>query len=109
MYQARPKQSLCDHVHECAHTMSTLLAPLGLPQLGALIGGMHDFGKMSHSFQEYIDFIEQNPLDKSRRGTVDHSTPGLNLSGSICPPSRKNFSYSDKSLPYALPPITIPP
>lgn len=91
MYQARPKQSLCDHVHECAHTMSTLLAPLGLPQLGALIGGMHDFGKMSHSFQEYIDFIEQNPLDKSRRGTVDHSTAGAQFVWQHLPAIKEEF------------------
>lgn len=76
MYHARPRQPLSSHAQECARTMSALLAPLGLPRLGALTGGLHDFGKMSESFQEYIDFIEQNPLDKSKRGSIDHSTAG---------------------------------
>lgn len=76
MYKARPNQPLTIHEQECALTMSTLLSPLGLPLLGELIGNMHDFGKMSEPFQDYIHFIEQNPVNKSKKGSVDHSTAG---------------------------------
>ena len=60
MYQARPHQSLSTHEQEGSRTMSTLLAPLGLSQFGALIGGMHDFGKMSADFQQYMDALSQH-------------------------------------------------
>lgn len=76
MYQARPHQLLSTHEQECARTMSTLLAPIGLPQLGALIGGMHDFGKMSADFQEYIEFLTQNLTPPIQKGGIDHSTAG---------------------------------
>lgn len=76
MYQARPHQLLSTHEQECVRTMSTLLAPIGLPQLGALIGGMHDFGKMSADFQEYIEFLTQNLTPPIQKGGVDHSTAG---------------------------------
>ena len=76
MYQARPHQLLSTHEQECVRTMSTLLAPIELPQLGALIGGTHDFGKMSADFQEYMEFLTQNPTPPIQKGGIDHSTAG---------------------------------
>ena len=76
MYQARPHQSLSTHEQECARTMSTLLAPLGLSQFGALIGGMHDFGKMSADFQQYMDALSQHISPPIPKGGIDHSTAG---------------------------------
>lgn len=76
MYQARPHQSLSTHEQECARTMSTLLAPLGLSQFGALTGGMHDFGKMSADFQQYMDALSQHISPPIPKGGIDHSTAG---------------------------------
>ena len=76
MYQARPHQSLSTHEQECSRTMSTLLAPLGLSQFGALIGGMHDFGKMSADFQQYMDALSQHISPPIPKSGIDHSTAG---------------------------------
>lgn len=58
---------------------------LGLPLLGELMGLLHDLGKYSHAFQEYLvsvlglrdpDRDEDETAGSARRGSVDHSTAG---------------------------------
>lgn len=108
MYQARPHQSLSTHEQECARTMSTLLAPLGLSQFGALIGGMHDFGKMSADFQQYMDALSQHISPPIPKGGIDHSTAGAQFVWNYfpIPEDSEEFLSSGKSLLYVLPPIT---
>lgn len=75
-------QTLEEHLFETSHFAALLAKKLGLENAGALIGLMHDFGKYSRAFQEYIRFVtSQETLadqdgDASAGGKVDHSTAG---------------------------------
>ena len=47
-------QSLQTHLTETSEIAKLLAAKLDLDQAGELLGLMHDFGKYSQDFQEYI-------------------------------------------------------
>ena len=74
-------QSLQTHLTETADIAKLLAAKLDLDQAGELLGLMHDFGKYSQDFQEYIkSVIGINPdvddyvLPNGKK--IDHSTAG---------------------------------
>ena len=74
-------QSLQTHLTETANIAKLLAAKLDLDQAGELLGLMHDFGKYSQDFQEYIkSVIGINPdvddyvLPNGKK--IDHSTAG---------------------------------
>lgn len=84
-------QPLYTHLTETAEIAKNLAEKIGLPQCGELVGLLHDFGKYSHAFQEYIikcieydkqtssisNLDEDEEIEgKPRRGSVDHSTAG---------------------------------
>ena len=77
-------QSLEDHLIEVGEIASTYTAKIGLPNIGNLLGLMHDFGKYRIEFQNYIKSAtgeikpgEDAYLDpKKWKGKVDHSTAG---------------------------------
>ena len=50
-------QSLQTHLTETADIAKLLAAKLDLDQAGELLGLMHDFGKYSQDFQEYIKSV----------------------------------------------------
>lgn len=94
------EQSLYDHLTGTAEIAKQLAEKIGLPLCGELIGLVHDLGKYSQAFQQYIrnsvasnnyqqlgldedeeadKLLEQSnkPLaQKPKRGSVDHSTAG---------------------------------
>ena len=74
-------QSLQTHLIETAEIAKLLAAKLDLDQAGGLLGLMHDFGKYSQDFQEYIKSVTGiNPdaddyvLPNGKK--IDHSTAG---------------------------------
>ena len=74
-------QSLQTHLTEAAAIAKLLAAKLNLEQAGELLGLMHDFGKYSQKFQNYIRRVnnigfnfDQDDEDSFKGG--DHSTAG---------------------------------
>lgn len=79
------EQSLVTHLIEVSKLTEGFAAKVGLPEIGKIIGLMHDFGKASKLFQGYlrskqglISPDEDNFVD-AERGEVDHSTAGAQL------------------------------
>lgn len=80
----REHQSLETHLLEVAEIAKSLSSKIGLPSVGELIGLMHDFGKYSQAFQQYIgsatgliDYDDDEFVDASLlKGKIDHSTAG---------------------------------
>ena len=75
-------QSLHDHLTAVAAIAAQLASKLDLALAGELIGLMHDFGKYSQAFQEYIRLAtgQLNPDEdggaENLKGKIDHSTAG---------------------------------
>ncbi|MDP1666542.1 MAG: CRISPR-associated endonuclease Cas3'' [Methylobacter sp.] len=77
-------QSLETHLLEVAEISKKLAAKINVPEAGELIGLLHDFGKYSASFQNYIqsatELIDQDNDDYvnagALKGKIDHSTVG---------------------------------
>lgn len=80
-YVARPGQSLCDHLDGVTEKVDILVAdtletPYGnsLSNLIATVAHLHDFGKLTSYFQEYVDkelHRQPNELEKhSRAGAI---------------------------------------
>ena len=76
------QQSVQTHLTETAAIARELAAKLDLPAAGELLGLMHDFGKYSAAFQEYIkaatgvnpDVDVEDTLPNGKK--IDHSTAG---------------------------------
>lgn len=52
---------------------------IGVKHIAGLAGMLHDMGKYTHEFREYILEAVRNPDSPPKRGTVDHSTAGGKL------------------------------
>jgi CRISPR-associated endonuclease Cas3-HD len=57
---ARPGQLLADHLLGVAAKAGVFCEKIGLSNHGELLGLLHDFGKYSQAFQNYIQFIALN-------------------------------------------------
>jgi len=80
-------QSLVDHLEEVSKKAGRFASKVGLKEQGELIGLLHDIGKASQEFEQYIksavglinpdedDYVDAAGL----RGKVDHSTAGAQL------------------------------
>jgi len=81
---ARPGQSLGTHLENVANLTCDFSRDIGLPKVGFLLGWLHDQGKASQAFQNYIrsaagfwDQEDEHYLDaKGKKGKIDHSTAG---------------------------------
>jgi len=77
-------QSVEDHLSDVGKITSTLAIKIGVSSAGNLIGLLHDFGKFSMNFQEYIGSATGliNPDEdafvdfKGLKGKIDHSSAG---------------------------------
>jgi CRISPR-associated endonuclease/helicase Cas3 len=79
------EQRLFTHLTEASQLAEGFAAKVGLPEIGKIMGLLHDFGKASDLFQGYLRSKEgkispddDNFIDK-KRGEVDHSTAGAQL------------------------------
>ena len=70
------EQSMEDHLLRVGNLMKEDAARLGLSSLAYLIGVLHDLGKCTKEFADYLDWCRKNQGDNSRKGTVDHSSAG---------------------------------
>jgi CRISPR-associated endonuclease/helicase Cas3 len=79
------EQSLEDHLIGVSRLTAGFAAKIGLREQGELLGLLHDFGKYSAEFQNYlksaVGLLNQDEDEdwvdaKSRKGRVDHSTAG---------------------------------
>ncbi len=78
----KSEQSVATHLTETAAIARELAAKLNLSVAGELLGLMHDFGKYSQAFQEYIkaatgvnpDIDVEDTLPNGKK--IDHSTAG---------------------------------
>ena len=77
-------QSVKAHLEQVSQITSNNASKIGLAKVGEIIGLLHDFGKYSSEFQNYIGsatgVIDQDEDDYvdvvSMKGKVDHSTAG---------------------------------
>ncbi|KJR99267.1 MAG: CRISPR-associated protein [Desulfobulbaceae bacterium BRH_c16a] len=78
-------QSVMDHLFEVSQLSRHFAQKLGVPDLGELLGLLHDFGKYSQDFQSYIQSatdllnpdIDDDYVDsRSLKGKIDHSSAG---------------------------------
>ncbi|WP_394752668.1 CRISPR-associated endonuclease Cas3'' [Crenothrix sp.] len=80
----KSEQTVSEHLLEVAEITKSLAVKINVPEAGELIGLLHDFGKYSKSFQDYIksgtglfDADNADYVDaKAQKGKVDHSTAG---------------------------------
>ncbi len=79
------KQSVAEHLQEVAAICGRLARKAGAEEAGHLLGLLHDFGKYSKDFQDYIKSgtgilnpdIDNEYVDaKALKGKIDHSTAG---------------------------------
>ena len=71
---------------------------LGIKHIVGLAGLLHDLGKFSMEFQNYIRLAVENPERAPRRGTVDHSTAGAKLLYEMFHDPAKDFSLYTATL-----------
>jgi len=70
-------QSLSEHLSGVAERCSELAKKLGLEKAGELIGLLHDLGKATKEFQDYLlSFASDGEARDDLRGKIDHSTAG---------------------------------
>jgi CRISPR-associated endonuclease/helicase Cas3 len=78
-------QTVREHLLEVSAICSQLTGKLDLPEVGSLLGLLHDLGKYSHNFQSYIRSatellnpdIDDEYIDaRGLKGKIDHSTAG---------------------------------
>lgn len=66
-------QTVAEHLQEVSHLCNQHAAKFGLSHCGQLAGYLHDIGKLSDAFGDYISSQNKNP---SRQKGPDHSTAG---------------------------------
>ncbi len=79
-------QSMQSHLKEVANLAKAFSCKIGLPSLGELEGLLHDIGKYSKHFQDYIRSAkgqldpDNDPVDADElKGKIDHSTAGAQI------------------------------
>lgn len=84
----KEKQTLAIHLQEVADITKKLSSKINVAEAGELIGLLHDFGKYSTAFQNYIQSgtgllnpdMDANYVDAiALKGKIDHSTAGAQL------------------------------
>lgn len=72
-------QTVEEHLLEVKELAESLGGKLGLKHVTGLAGVLHDVGKFTAAFREYILEAVKNPDSPPKRGSVDHSTAGGKL------------------------------
>ncbi|MED1599431.1 CRISPR-associated helicase/endonuclease Cas3 [Bacillus pseudomycoides] len=69
-------QTVGEHLLGVKELSETYGEKIGIKHLAGLAGMLHDLGKYSNEFREYILEAVNNPNSPPKRGSVDHSTAG---------------------------------
>ncbi|PZD95906.1 CRISPR-associated helicase/endonuclease Cas3 [Paenibacillus sambharensis] len=69
-------QAVGEHLKAVGELAASFAVPGGLSNLARLSGILHDMGKYSDAFTNYIIQAVTNPDSPPKRGSVDHSTAG---------------------------------
>jgi CRISPR-associated endonuclease/helicase Cas3 len=78
-------QSLVEHLTKTAEIAAELSSKVGLSEIGRIMGLLHDFGKASKEYQDYLKTNEglinpdEDNYSQAKRGEIDHSTAGAQL------------------------------
>ncbi|TKH43239.1 CRISPR-associated helicase/endonuclease Cas3 [Paenibacillus terrae] len=72
-------QTVVEHLLETQKLAESYGAKIGIRHITGLAGMLHDLGKYTEKFQDYIRLAVQNPDNPPKRGSVDHSTAGGKL------------------------------
>lgn len=72
-------QTVEQHLLEAKELAEAYGAKIGITHITGLAGMLHDLGKYSDEFKEYILEAVNNPFSPPKRGSVDHSTAGGKL------------------------------
>jgi len=79
------EQSLHTHLIETSELAGQLAGKVGFSEIGKIAGLLHDFGKASKEYQDYLKTNEglinpdEDNYSKAKHGEVDHSTAGAQL------------------------------
>ncbi|WP_019153453.1 CRISPR-associated helicase/endonuclease Cas3 [Robertmurraya massiliosenegalensis] len=72
-------QTVREHLDEVRQLCEQFGGKIGLQHLAGLTGLLHDLGKSTEEFYDYIQAAVANPDNPPPRGSVDHSTAGGKL------------------------------
>ncbi|ETI70719.1 CRISPR-associated helicase/endonuclease Cas3 [Neobacillus vireti] len=72
-------QTVEEHLLDVKELAESYGEKLGVKHLAGLAGMLHDLGKYSNEFRDYIIEAVNNPDAPPKRGSVDHSTAGGKL------------------------------
>lgn len=72
-------QTVAQHLLEVRAMAEAIGDKLGVRHIAGLAGMLHDMGKFSEEFRQYILEAVNNPTAPPKRGSVDHSTAGGKL------------------------------
>ena len=78
-------QSLRTHLLQTSQLAERFASKVGLPEVGRMLGLLHDLGKASTEYQNYLRTNEglispdEDGYSQARRGEIDHSTAGAQL------------------------------
>ena len=73
------EQTIRSHLLRVGDLMAMYAAGLGLSSMAQLIGMLHDLGKCTRAFANYLEWCREHLGDYSQKGKVDHSTAGGQL------------------------------
>lgn len=73
------RQTVATHLMEVKALAELYGGKIGVGHIAGLAGLLHDMGKYTNQFQEYLLEAVKNPERPPKRGSVDHSTAGGKL------------------------------
>lgn len=69
-------QTMPEHLDAVQQGCETFGGKIGVAHLAGMAGLLHDMGKNTPAFKQYIEAASANPAHAPKRGSVDHSTAG---------------------------------
>lgn len=88
----RQIQTVEEHLLEAKEIAETYGEKIGVKYITGLAGMLHDLGKYTNEFMEYILEAVSNPNSSLKRGSVDHSTAGGKFLYEVFHIPTKNFN-----------------